>query len=125
MQFSVSTGYGLLAVDYIAKNQDHIITSQTISEEYSISLEILEKILQILVKADILREVQGPTISFSLARQSEQISMLEIIEAIEGPIFSELNSNGFAQSDLTKEIYEKGLAEIKNVLKKTKLSDML
>ena len=128
MKFNRSTGYGLLAVDYIAKNPDKTIMSHTIAEEYSISLDFLQKILQQLVSANILRNKRCPN-DFSLAKPAGKISMLEIIEAIEGPIFSELYSNEFAlndeMSDEAQKKYEKRLVEIKNMLEKTKVFDML
>ena len=61
MKISRSTGYGLLASGYIAKNEkDGIVLSQTISKEYNIPLEYLLKILQQLVRANLLRSKRGP-----------------------------------------------------------------
>ena len=69
MKISRSTGYALLAVGYIAKRQDQGITlSQSISREYNIPLEYLLKILQQLVKADVLHSKRGPRCGFSLAK---------------------------------------------------------
>jgi len=46
MRVSRSTGYALLAVGYIAKNQgDGVVLSQDISKQYDIPLEYLLKIL--------------------------------------------------------------------------------
>ena len=61
MKISRSTAYALLAVGYIAQHHDQkIILSQTISKEYNIPLEYLLKILQQLVKANVLHSKRGP-----------------------------------------------------------------
>ena len=87
MKISRSTGYALLAVGYIAQNQDRkIILSQSIAKEYDIPLEYLLKILQQMVKANVLRSKRGPRGGFSLGKPTTRISMLDVIEAVEGPM---------------------------------------
>ena len=91
MKISRSTGYGLLAVGYIAQHKDKkIILSNTVSEKYNIPLEYLLKIMQQLVRAGVLRSKRGPRGGFSLAKSPNKITMLEIVEAVEGPLPSEL-----------------------------------
>ena len=69
MRVSRSTGYALLAVGYLAQHQDEgIILSQDIAKKYNIPLEYLLKILQQLVRANILRSKRGPRGGFNLAR---------------------------------------------------------
>ena len=97
MRVSRSTGYAVLAVCYIAKNQDSgsgVILSQSVSKEYDIPLEYLLKILQQLVRANVLRSKRGPRGGFSLAKPTNKITMLEIIEAVDGPMSGELNLVG-------------------------------
>ena len=130
MKISRSTGYALLAVGYIAQNRDQkIILSQTISKAYDIPLEYLLKILQQLVRANVLISKRGPRGGFSLARPLDKITMLEIIEAVDGPMISHLNlaeqSGGEALSVKMENIYEKALATARNVFESTKISDLL
>jgi Rrf2 family iron-sulfur cluster assembly transcriptional regulator len=112
MRISRSTGYGLVAVGYIAKHQEQdIILSQTISKEYNIPLEYLLKILQQLVRAGVLRSKRGPRGGFSLAKPTKKITMLQVIEAVDGPMISQT--------------YEKAIAQARSVFEKAKLSEML
>ena len=91
MKISRSTGYALVAVGYIAQNyQEGAVLAARVSKEYTIPLEYLLKILQQLVRANVLRSKRGPRGGFFLARDAEKISMLEIIEAVDGPLFSHL-----------------------------------
>jgi Rrf2 family protein len=130
MKVSRSTGYALLGVGYIAKHQiDGIILSQDISKEYDIPLEYLLKILQQLVRANVLHSKRGPRGGFSLAKPTNKISMLEIIEAVDGPMTGQLNIGGNtgAQKFGTKaeKVYEKAIAQAKSVFEKAKISTLL
>ena len=129
MKISRSTGYGILAVGYIAKHRDRpIILSQDISKEYNIPLEYLLKIMQQMVRANILRSKRGPRGGFSLARPLKKVSMLEIIEAVEGPLVSQLDMAELAPREKfgakAEKVYAKALAQARDVFLKTKLSDI-
>lgn len=130
MRVSRSTGYALLAVGYIAKNQgDGVVLSQDISERYEIPLEYLLKILQQLVRANVLRSKRGPRGGFSLAKTTNKITMLEIIEAVDGPLTGELNLTSQARGDKygqrAEQMYNKAIAQAKGVFGRTKLSNLL
>jgi Rrf2 family protein len=130
MRVSRSTGYALLAAGYIAKHQrQKIVLSQDISKEYDIPLEYLLKILQQLVRANVLRSKRGPRGGFSLARPPRGITMLQIIEAVDGPLSGQLNlseqSGGEKFSVRADRAYEKAIAQARNVFEKTKLSTLL
>jgi Rrf2 family protein len=130
MRISRSTGYALLAVGYIAKHQGKkTVLSQDISKQYDIPLEYLLKILQQLVRANVLHSKRGPRGGFSLARPTKQITMLEIIEAVDGPMASQLNiaeqASGEKFSVRAEQHYRKAVAQAKNILEKAKLSSLL
>jgi len=130
MRVSRSTGYALLAVGYIAKNQgDGVVLSQAISKQYDIPLEYLLKILQQLVRANVLRSKRGPRGGFSLAKPTNKITMLEIIEAVDGPLTGELSLSEHAGNDRygqrAEQVYNRAIATAKGVFEKTKLSSLL
>ena len=130
MKISRSTGYALLAVGYIAQNQDRkIILSQSIAKEYDIPLEYLLKILQQMVKANVLRSKRGPRGGFSLGKSTTKISMLDVIEAVEGPMISRLNLVEQAPREKftkkTEAAYEKAIALAKGIFDNTKISSLI
>ena len=130
MRISRSTGYALLAVGYIAQHQEQeVILSQSISKEYNIPLEYLLKILQQLVRANVLRSKRGPRGGFSLAKPAKKITMLHVIEAVDGPMVGQLNiaeqTRGEKFSVRAEQIYEKAIAQARSVLEKAKLSDLM
>ena len=130
MRISRSTGYALLAVGYIAKHKDKgIILSQSISKEYGIPLEYLLKILQQMVRANVLRSKRGPRGGFSLARPTKKITMLQIIEAVDGPMNSLLYLTEQAPKEKfavnAEKAYDKALNQAKAVFDRTKLADLI
>jgi Rrf2 family protein len=130
MRISRSTGYALLAVGYIAQHHGKgVILSQTISKEYDIPLEYLLKILQQLVRANVLRSKRGPRGGFSLARPTSKITMLQIIEAVDGPMTSQLNLAEQAGNDKfgvrAEKIYNRAIAQSRKVFEQAKLSTLM
>lgn len=130
MRISRSTGYGLVAVGYIARHgTEGAVLAARISKDYHIPLEYLLKILQQLVRAGVLRSKRGPRGGFFLARPAEEISLVEIIEAIDGPIVSPLHlaeQTGNEPFSLRMEqVCTKGANEARAVYEKAKLGRML
>jgi Rrf2 family protein len=130
MRVSRSTGYALLAVGYLAQHQDEgIILSQNIAKKYNIPLEYLLKILQQLVRANILRSKRGPRGGFNLARNPKKITLLEVIESVEGPMIGQLNLIEVAPretfSTKAEKVYAKAVGQIRAIFAKVKLSDLM
>ena len=130
MKISRSTGYALVAVGYIAQNyKDGAVLAARISKEYNIPLEYLLKILQQLVRANVLRSKRGPRGGFFLARPAETITLLEVIEAVDGPLMSHLHlaeqTNNAPFSLKMEDVCRKATGQVRDTFAETKLSDML
>lgn len=82
------TDYGLMAIHFIAmQDPEVVVNTKTIAEMYQIPVELLAKILQRLTKKGIITSHQnGPKGGYTLTRRPAQISIGEVVEAIEGPI---------------------------------------
>lgn len=130
MRVSRSTGYAVLAVGYIARNAGKgVVLSQAVSKEYDIPLEYLLKILQQLVRANVLRSKRGPRGGFSMAKPTNKITLLEVIEAVDGPMCSELGLEEQAKKDKFAKkadaAYAKAIESSRSIFEKTKLSALL
>ncbi len=130
MKLSGSIGYGLLAVAYIAQNKDQgLILSTDVAKKYNIPLECLFKILQQLVMANVLRSKRGPHGGFSLARPATKITLLDVLEALEGTFDISLGFEECAPRDKfatkAEQAYAKVVAQSRVALKKVKLSDLI
>jgi Rrf2 family iron-sulfur cluster assembly transcriptional regulator len=130
MRISRSTGYALLAAGYIAQHQKQgIILSQAIAKKYNIPLEYLLKIMQQLVKANLLRSKRGPRGGFSLGKPVNKITLLQVIEAVDGPMVSQLHLDEHAKGERfakrVENVYTKAIGQARIVFDKAKLSDLL
>ena len=130
MKIGRSIEYALIAAGHIAQNKGPgLVRAEEISKEYNISVEYLLKILRQLAMANILRSKRGPCGGFSLARPADKITMLQIIEVIDGPVvkpmyLAEQTGNkpfGRKMERICYDIAEKA----KVSFAKTKLSDVL
>ncbi len=91
MKMNTTAHYGLIAAGYIAEQADEgWVMASTISKKFDIPLEFLFKILQQMIRTNILLSKKGPRGGYSLARPAKEITLLEIIEAAGGPIATQL-----------------------------------
>lgn len=99
--FSTSCHYGLQAMLYIAlhSSEDENISLNEIADKQDIPKHFLSKILQMLVKHKLLVSMKGPTGGFRLSRPADQITLIEVIDAIDGlDIFNQCGI-GFKRCD--------------------------
>jgi Rrf2 family iron-sulfur cluster assembly transcriptional regulator len=99
--FSTSCHYGMQAMLYLALHysDDENIDLTSIAEECEIPKHFLSKVLQVLVKHKLLVSMKGPTGGFRLSRKPVEITLIEIIDAIDGlDIFNQCGI-GFKKCD--------------------------
>ncbi|MCO5168622.1 MAG: Rrf2 family transcriptional regulator [Planctomycetes bacterium] len=85
MRWSKATRFALHAALELARAGGERVTTQQIAETYEISLNHLAKVMGQLVRAGIARGVRGVGGGYRLARDPARITLLEIVEAVEGP----------------------------------------
>jgi Rrf2 family protein len=86
-KLSKKSDYGLIAVKHLAMcRQQHACSASEIAEEYGISGTLLAKVLQRLAKEGVVQARHGATGGYQLARDPDQISALDVISAIDGPL---------------------------------------
>ncbi len=87
MQLTRREEYGLKGLVFLAKQPKRgVVLVGEISKVQGIPKQFLAKIFQRLSKAGVLRSVRGAKGGFTLGRPAGQITMREVIEALEGPI---------------------------------------
>ncbi len=95
MQLSRKADYALRAVRLLSTLPKGKLGSiNTIAAAEAIPREFLAKILKDLTRSGILVSFQGVTGGYKLARPSKEITFLDVIEAIEGPIHINLCTEG-------------------------------
>src|SRR2546428_5317730 len=87
LRFTKRADYGLMAIHYIAVQEDvGAVSAKRIAEEFGIPSELLAKILQRLAKRRLIASHNGPKGGYVLSRHPSEITVGEVIRALEGPI---------------------------------------
>lgn len=119
----------LHAMSHLAvKNEDGMISTREVAEAFQCSEDHLKKVVQRLVRAGVVKTVRGPRGGIALARPANKITLLEIFEAMEGPLDTNNCILGSPVCNYTECILG-GLTEslnkqAKSYLSKTKLSQL-
>ncbi len=96
MKFTKKTDYALRTMQFLARQwfqpeggeegKPHPVPVQAISDQSHLSMRFLQGIVSRLSKAKLLRTIPGVKGGIMLARAPERITILDIIEAVEGKI---------------------------------------
>ena len=86
MRLSARADYALRAAIELASATDGHVTADRIARAQQIPGKFLETILTQLRRAGLIRSQRGPEGGFWLARPAAEISLAEIIRAIDGPL---------------------------------------
>ena len=132
LKLTKKADYGLIAMRHLALRDatDGLPTASAkdIAEEYGIPQQALAKILQRLAKSQLLISHHGTNGGYSLARPARSISALEVIKAIDGPLFMTACSTDHdcVQSSkcTVREPLRKVSEKIQEALERVKLADM-
>jgi Rrf2 family iron-sulfur cluster assembly transcriptional regulator len=87
VKLTKGTDYGLRGILYLARQpQGKIALVTDIARSEGVPESYLAKIFQDLARGGVLVSHRGAKGGFSLVRSLKDVSLLEVIEAIEGPI---------------------------------------
>ena len=86
LKLTKKADYGLIALRHLADDRHRAASAKDIADAYHIPHEAMAKILQKLVKAGLVQSRYGMNGGYVLARDARQISALEVIVAIDGPL---------------------------------------
>jgi Rrf2 family nitric oxide-sensitive transcriptional repressor len=77
--------YGLYAMALMARAGRQRVTADATAQAFGISRDHVAKVLQTLVRGELVRSVRGAGGGYTLARDPEQVSMLDVVECLDGP----------------------------------------
>src|SRR5215217_7356192 len=87
MKLTRASSYALHAVTFMAaQKHDRPVASHNIAHARGIPERFLLKVLKPLVSAGVLHSVKGPGGGYLLARPGSEVSLLDVVEAVEGPV---------------------------------------
>ncbi len=87
IKLSKSVEYALFAIKYLNYiPSDKLVSTKELSESMNIPYDLLAKIMQKLVKTEIVSSVQGTKGGYFLSKSPKQINLNEIIKAVDSEI---------------------------------------
>jgi Rrf2 family protein len=93
MKLSGAVLYAVQAlVDLARQEQGQLCPSHVLAHELGVSEKFLLKLLHPLARAGLLQSVRGPHGGYCLAKPARAITLLDVVEAVAGPIRGEASS---------------------------------
>jgi len=129
-QIKARADYGLLIMFELAKNPRQVTPVTKIAKRMGVSSIYLIQIAKSLYQAGLVKSKEGAQGGYFLAKSPGQISILQIIEALEGKIELSCATDKSHQCPHTKacqvrSVWGEILPDLKKVLKKRSLASLL
>ncbi|MBZ0155750.1 MAG: Rrf2 family transcriptional regulator [Alphaproteobacteria bacterium] len=86
MEITRETDYAIRCVLYLSGKQEEVTMVDEIAREMSVPKSFLAKILQKLVRSKVAKSYRGVKGGFQLAKRPAEISLLDVIETVQGPV---------------------------------------
>ena len=80
------TDYGVILMTQFASEPERLRNAAGLAETSHLSVPTVSKVLKLLLKEGLLESIRGAGGGYRLARQPENVSVQDIIVALEGPI---------------------------------------
>ncbi len=81
------TGYGLIALTYLAKlDAGELRSAREIADQHGTPLSLLMNVLKELAAAGMVESVRGSRGGYRLARRASDVTLMEIVTLLEGPV---------------------------------------
>ena len=86
IRITKQTDYGIVLLTHMAATPERQVNAPELAAETRLPLPMVSKILKVLVREGVLLSHRGVKGGYGLAKLPEEISMAEVITALEGPI---------------------------------------
>jgi Rrf2 family protein len=125
MKLSHGCGYALHAIEYLASRPGgRPAAAHEIAREQGLPRVFLAKALVPLVRAGLLLSLRGPNGGCRLGRPAARITLLEVVEAVDGPLRGEAPRVGELDARL-RAVCERAAEEVRRRLGQIRLSDLV
>lgn len=131
MKISRGAAYAVYGLRYLAnRGLNQKVTISEISNSFGLPEKHLAKIFQGLAKTKFVNSVRGINGGFMLSTPPDQITLLDIVEAVEGPFdvdncMIRYGHCSYQDSCQVCDLLQQTHREIMDVLRKVKLTDLL
>ena len=118
MRLSTKSRFAVTAMIDVALREDRgPVSLAAISERHQISLSYLEQLFSKLRQAGLVESTRGPGGGYSLGRVADQISMADILSAVDAPTAEEAagEQESWMSSDLWSSLNNQMLAHLQSI----------
>lgn len=84
LQLTKRTEYGLIALVHMVDRGGECVSVREVCERYPVPKRLLAEVLKDLCHADMIESQRGSTGGYTLARPAEEITLGQIVAALEG-----------------------------------------
>lgn len=86
IRLTKQTDYGIVLMTHLARQPGQFFNAPELATEAHLPLPMVSKILKLLARAGLLDSQRGVKGGYALARGAREISVADIISALDGPI---------------------------------------
>lgn len=86
LRISKLSDYAIMVMVALSEQRGEVLNAQVLAERTHLELPTVSKVLKLLAQAGLVRSYRGVNGGYSVDRAASDISVAEIIGAIEGPI---------------------------------------
>lgn len=86
MRFQITTDYAIRMIIYLAQHHNQVVTAKEMAEQLGITNGYVNKLAGKIKQAGYIDSIQGPVGGYRLAKSASDITLYDIIEAMEGKI---------------------------------------
>ena len=86
LRISRLTDYGTVVLAHLAHDDADLVSAAEVANATGIALPTVSKLLKSLGKADLVNSTRGSHGGYQLARDADEISAADVIDALEGPV---------------------------------------
>lgn len=86
LRLSKLTDYAIVILSFIAKDDSRVFSAVEIATSTGIATPTVSKLLKLLVNAKVLTSTRGSKGGYALAAQARDITLVTVINAVEGAI---------------------------------------
>ena len=118
--------YGARAVVDLAERYNQgPVQSSDIAGRQAIPEAYLEQLLTVLRKSGLIRSTRGPHGGHQLARPPVEITVADIVRALEGPLVAPTSRDGNGASSGIREVWQEVVAAAQRILESTTIQDLV
>jgi len=117
MRLTLASQYAVIALVYLARQGGQVVASHDIARAEAMPSELLLKVLQPLVRAGVLYSLKGPSGGYCLARPADTVTLLNVIEVVEGPLAGDVGDrDGSALARRLQAVCDQAAAKVRRRL---------